>query len=427
MRKNLTISAVFTLITLSLSLSIFSASDAFATDNFFIEIGSPSSIEEVNQNWNDLSTKYKTRLGKLTLFPKSIVDEQGKTSNIIQAGPIAEKDNAQRICNILFAKDINCFVIEGIEGKPPTMSIGMVQATSNSSTGFSLPWLNIGAAPVVLADNGEEETSSAEADVDVAEAISVPLSDNTSSVTARNRPMAEQRKPINVTRELPLIRFSSDEAGKLIIGTFTNENEAHKFWNYANEQHSELIGDLSVRIQKPLMASNRGGIQVSIGQFANGGVAANFCNQTISGFSTTLKCRYAVENDVFSGGSNSNHSNKYEQRRTSLERRSPEQQTELLHIQEKSLDEEQSTKDTKEFWAQVAISDSKEEAQYRLKEIQKTNKKVIGDISSAISYSASAEHGKYAAKLGTFSDEREAQAVCDKLLQRGVDCLVVSR
>lgn len=436
MKKTLRFSTLFALIIISLVAVKFSISNAFADDGYFLEIGKSGSEDEINSNWNNLSSKYKKSLGSLKLYPKSIVDEQGETSTIMQVGEIANKNKAQAICNMLFSKNIPCFVIEGIEGKPPTVSIGIAQATSSPRSGFVLPWQDVGAAPQIMTED-EQPNAKSEADVDVAEAISVPLSDQTNSISENKiiPIIQEKRKPVNVAREMPLVQFSSNEAGRLNIRGFSNENEANDFWNNVGNKHPNLVDGLSIRIQRSLTGGSNSGIQVSVGQFADGDAAAEFCNQAVVEALSPLKCGYDVEGDVFAAAGSTRHASAYEQRRASTERRMPARQMEFMRVRElprqivetKELNTDESKDDSKKFWAQVAISDSKEEAAYRLKEIKKKYSKDISDTPGSISYSPNSVHGKYSAQLGSFSSEERAQSICDKLQQRGVDCLVVSK
>ncbi len=115
MKKNRSLSSM--LFAASAALVTFTQTNAYADESYYIEIGKPSTVEETQEQWNDLSKKYKSMLEKLTFYPKSVINEDGETSNIIQAGPISEKEKAQKICNRFFAKGIQCFVLEGIEKK----------------------------------------------------------------------------------------------------------------------------------------------------------------------------------------------------------------------------------------------------------------------------------------------------------------------
>ncbi len=425
----------------SLSLTVAFIANSYAADSYYIEIGKPSSVEETHEQWRDLSAKYKSTLGKLKLFPKAVVNSQGENTNTIQAGPIAEKNKAQKICNLLFKADIPCFVIEGIEKAPPTMSIGMSQAVNQEagqSFVISKEELNndIGAAPTVAEspavepDNtqvsvhdvtGREQVENAE--VDVAQAIPVPL---TSDKNEEIKPVFSEEKT-----EAHLVVFNSDKPGRIIIETFSSEGAANKFWNYVNDNSPKLAKDLWVRVQRNLSASGNSGVQISVGVFADGDAAANFCNTTINAYDSRLRCRYeesreqAIKEETppeerFSSN-NYKHGNAYEERRRLLVRKVPSGQRALS----RKRFVQPSDDSDKKFWAQIVIADSKAEATNRLEEIKNTNKDLVGDVGSSILSSISS-HAKYTVRLGPIASEDEANTLCDNLQLRGVDCLLIT-
>lgn len=447
MKKTLTISHLF--LTITLIATAICAATAYAADSYYIEIGKPSGVEEARAQWNDLSKKYKSMLGKLTFYPKSVIDEQGETNNIIQAGPITEKEKAQKICNKLFAKDIPCFVLEGIENSPPTMSIGISQAsnaTSSSGDYFSFPWKNVESAP----QESDRQNSSTEANVDVAQAIAVPLSSNSNDEEATKPEKKTPAEPLLITenRASPKVavknfstnEFRSRETGGLIIKKFPNEKSANKFWNYVNDKLPDLVDGLNVRIQRSLLANNSSGVQIKVYPFPNGEAAASFCAQAVNDFGEVLECHYDVSNAFVSNVARapsettseiSQRTNSYVERRQllkhgqPLQRRLPSQQAEIQESNSSIDIQELPEQSDKIFWAQVAIADNKDEANHRWEDIKKKNAALIKGISSKLTSSSSA-YAKYSVRLGSFDNEDEANKLCDKLQLKGVDCLVVS-
>lgn len=436
MKKNL---AFFNLLlTASSAVVIIFAANAFASDNFYIEIGEPTSVEKTKEQWQVLSEKYKSTLGKLTFYPKSIINPEGENTSIIQAGPITEKDTAQKICNKLFAKDIPCFVIEGIEEAPPTMAMDISQAASDSSkTATIFPWQTAESTPQAIAEAEETYPPAPEAEVAVAQAIAVPLSSEASNKIQINEP--PELKPVKNPKPFPEARpfpdnqqqiempprtrfpkeFRSRESGSLIIETFSSEAVANQFWSSAKNELPDLEDNLHVQIQRPLLSTEQGGVQIRIYPFPDGESAKAFCKITANTFDAALKCSYEISNAPTSTSAlaqeNYQHSDAYEERRQTLQRRAPAQQAEIQELPA-----------TRNFWAQVAIADSKDEATHRWDEIRKKNSATVRDISSQLIYSASA-YAKYSIRLGSFDSEREANELCNKLQARGVDCLVVSK
>lgn len=457
MKKAHTVSNIYIALSL-LAVPVFSGI-SYAADSYYIEIGKPGSVEETHEEWSDISTKYKSLLGKLNFYPKASINQQGETTNTIQAGPINEKSKAQKICNKLFSKQIQCFVIEGIEKKPPTMSIRMSQASSAPDDSI-FQWHNETQAPQVIetqpqpmADNG----ASGVAKVDVAQAIPVPLSSrpNDDGFVDITKSVKQQSsfEPKFVPQDSPEVRggvqnfsvdeFSALQPGTLVVKGFSSEAQASKFWNYVNSEFPDMANGLRVSIQRPLVANNRGVALIKVSPFASGEAAGAFCQQAVGSFGVSLECHYEInrqaeqntgnnrynraeidgdnENDVFE----SQHNNAYTQRRQLSQRRIPVQQMAIPRHESSIIDIQELPQQGKTYFAQVAISESKGEANHRWADIKKKNASTVKGVDAKLATSSSS-YAKYSMRLGSFDSEDAANKLCDKLQARGVDCLVVS-
>lgn len=431
---------------LFISLSILSASaliaKVYAAETYYIEVGKPSSIEEIHEEWSDLTKKYRSLLGKLNFYPKATISQEGETTNTIQAGPIREKARAQKICNKLFSNNTPCFVIEGIENKPPTMSIRVSQAaTQPGDTVF--PWHVNDAPPEQPAPSSPRANGrKSEAKVDVAEAIAVPLSNHADTAMNDNRPAPEpeiiqddQPQSANLVRNFSQQEFASMESGALVVNGFSSEEQASSFWNYVNSEFPDMVNGLRVRIQRPMLASNGRAAQIKIHPFASGAAAQAFCNQAVNGFGISLECHYEASNPQASSNSSNNnfendesaHTSAYAQRRQ-FQRRAPAgQNARVLDVprHQSAIEIQELPEQGKIYWAQVAIAESKGEATHRWNDIKKKNAAALKGVNSKLSVSSSA-YAKYSMRLGSFENENDANSLCDKLQARGVDCLVVS-
>lgn len=423
----------------SAALVTFTQTNAYADESYYIEIGKPSTVEETQEQWNDLSKKYKSMLEKLTFYPKSVINEDGETSNIIQAGPISEKEKAQKICNRFFAKGIQCFVLEGIENAPPKVAIGMTRASNTPTENgeFIFPWQTADSSQQVAAPAAPVS----EGNVDVAQAIPVPLtSDNNndstnSAVRSQQIPapvevVGEKRataKPKSFVKNFSADEFAPEETGTLIIERFPDETAASKFWNYTSNEFPDMVHGLRVRIQRPRLVDDKGGMQFKAYPFASGEAAAAFCNQAVNAFGTELECHYEVSNEQNRTQTGVlQHSNGYEERRNAL-RRIPSEQFALQSQSRRpsSIAVQELPEAGKSYWAQVAIADSQSEAQHRWDDIKKKNKAIVDGVESKLTTSSSS-YAKYSVRLGSFDSEDQANDLCDKLQAKGVDCLVVS-
>ncbi len=118
---------------------------SFAADSeFFVEIGDDVKKDEAPAHWSELVAKHKTLLGKLKMYPKDVMQNGQSLTTRMQAGPIASKVAALKVCNKLFAADVPCFVIEGVNDAPPTamMHLNDTNNTKVASGGGGLPWLS---------------------------------------------------------------------------------------------------------------------------------------------------------------------------------------------------------------------------------------------------------------------------------------------
>jgi hypothetical protein len=449
MKKALTFSTVMMAVGL---LTTAIPTNASAEGGYYLEIGKRGTVEETHEKWRDLSEKYKSLLGKLTFYPKSVIDQNGESVSVIQAGPVSERNRAEKICKTLFSKQISCFVIEGIEKRPPSVVIGMSRAIS--SRAGSLPWQDVGEAPPVLAENippvqtaaqekpARETIDNRVASVEVAQAIPVPLTSETDSdfaeITDLKPYKSKEEVEVKTTfvpenkpaiaakpREIPLVKFASIEAGWLNISAFPSEADANKFWSKVTSRNPDLIDGLRARIQRPLLANSRGRVEINVGTFGSGAEAADFCNQAVMANDPTLRCSFEetpdMAEDVRAPGT-SQHSNAYENRRKLFERRLPAEQIALRERRVFATNTEERV--SNKFWAQVVIADGKNEAKRRFEEIKKKHADIIDDLPDSLLSSSSA-HAKYTVRLGPITNEK-ANEICDKLQQRGADCLVIS-
>lgn len=133
-----------------------------AEDEYFVEVGDDVQKDDAQGQWNALVSKHKNLLGKLKLYPKDVVQNNGPMVTRLQAGPIASKTAALKICNKLFAADVACFVIEGVNDIPPTAMMHLNETSQMAASSGTLPWLavkntNTVAAAAVPAEKPAEE------------------------------------------------------------------------------------------------------------------------------------------------------------------------------------------------------------------------------------------------------------------------------
>jgi len=256
-------------------------------EEFYLEIGNDVPKAEIENTWKNLVAAHKAQLAKLKLFPKDIITGGVVTGARIQAGPIAAKIKAQKICNRLFADQVPCFVIEGLTEMPPSST------SSLNDTGFEqapgefvrLPWL-------------EEQPPLREAEVHVAEAIRVPLAEeNTVTVPMPTpivaQPLPEPEKPIAADSQYD---NENDQSGPgwLSVGAFLNAEVARAFWDEVGPGVPAYAKGLRVRIIQPLVETRNNQATLHIGAFKSSKDAYEFCREHIQAGERGLSCRFSL-------------------------------------------------------------------------------------------------------------------------------------
>ncbi|MEZ5690940.1 MAG: SPOR domain-containing protein [Rickettsiales bacterium] len=424
MRNNLlSVFASFFIIFSIFLATITTSKNASAFNNFYLEIGKYGSIEEVENNWDDLSSKYKSKLGNLSLYPKTVVTRSGDRMNVIQAGSIGSKTQAQDICNFLFSKGISCFVISGVTETPPNVSVNIAEVETSEGYKLLFPWQN----------DRYNSTIEIEANVDIAEAMPVPLSGTAENIESddvviinsgtkksfRNGSAFVGNRDTSRVRKIFPAKFSSEEAGILNIQNLISKNEGRNLWRYARSRYSQETSGLRASVRTPLNRHGKSGIQVNIWTFRNGIAAFEFCNNIIMKFNTGLKCSYNIGFSSLDVASE--HSKEYESRRKEINRRLPKAESKL---QKRKNVPFRAIRRTTSFWVQLVIADSKAEAKRRWAEIKKENAYMMKNLSARL-ISSSTLHAKYTVRVGPLNDEREAGGLCGKLQRKAIDCLVV--
>lgn len=479
-------------LSLLVTTTVLATVPAYAAEKFYLEIGNHATPDEVSSEWKTVSEKHRKLLGKLEFFPKNVVENNGKALQVIQAGPVADKQRAQAICNKLFAGGVSCFVIEGIEDRPPS-SVGYIGkifggvSTSNAaktqddakSTNYvTIPapaqsnepqvlghvsaaaTSNLAAAkPPVVDDKKTEvaekasaekytekknepndspvlpkpevknESKMPEANIDVAQAIPVPVSN---IKTPDKKPAVANPQlygDVISAKELPPAQFASADAGWLNVAAFVNEDEANLAISKIRDKSPDAVAGMRVRIIKSMIATYEGGkYQISFGPFSGSDNANSFCRAYIMPIGSELKCSFVPDesakvDDVVEKPARYMNSETYSERRRSLPDNSSATASQGRYSSRSDLVENKSNYE-KPFFARIVAADSKKEASKRLEDIKSKNADILSGIASKISKS-SAEHAKYSAMIGPLPDETSAYELCETLQDRGVDCLVI--
>lgn len=323
---------------------------------------------------------------------------------------------------------------------------------------------------VVKQTNKPKAEDKNEARVEVAQAIAVPLSSevDTKAVILSNdeeysqkksEPEVKQKietkqtidkKPVAdksiadailaekiATKELKPVDVLADSGGWLSVGGFENEGAARNFWSELSYKKPDLTTDLRTRFSHSLLSSTAGGGgKFTVGPFSGSVAASQFCKQAKL-LNSRITCRAAEvdspasSEDVGQPSSSAPQpSNPYEERRQLLLQQNKPSKSSKSKKHSKSLMDSSAPsqvfygkKIERTYWAQVALTDSKEEAKNRLSEIKSTNPDILGTLSGRVT-SSSSNNARYSASLGPINSQDEAEKICDAMQLRGTDCLV---
>ena len=363
---------------------------SFADNSYYVELGKDMGKDEAAAQWQALVAKNKSLFSHLQYFPKSVIQSGSVTGTRIQAGPITNKNKAQKICAKLFTQNIPCFVIEGIGNAPPTETMNLAEKAGKPGL---LPWLTadpINPPPPVQETSSLpwlQDNSKRQGRVQVAEAIRVPLTDD--------------------------FNPEGNGAGWLTVDTFPNEDVATSFWEETRATLPKSEKTLHVRVMKPLMAEQQSTASLAIGPFADSTQAAAFCD-SIQAKDRGLNCHYdgspATEKTQLA------HGDAYNNRRMAEARK---------HLKENPLaDISPAAGSSKQYWVQVVSASNQLEALHEWETLKSSNADLLGKMRSSVSASAT-NHDIFVVRVGPIAGNDDAVQLCTKLQSRSIDCRVL--
>jgi len=366
-------------------------------EDYYLEIGKDVNQADAAKEWESLATKYKNQLGKLHFYPKAIIQEGTTIATRLQAGPITNKAKAQKVCNKLFTDHIPCFVIEGSGSAPPASMINM------SEKKVALPWLAGSSQQATLPWLGEGKSKQGK--VEVAEAIRVPLSDNTlmpkdARVDVKALPaMNPTFKNGNATS-----KNGDDGGGWLTVSEFPDQDIASAFWDEVRAASPKLSSGLHARVMKPLLSHNESKTSLNIGPFRNGDAAYAFCNEGIQAKERGLTCSFIGQEP-----------NAGESQYASQERHRPlENPPSYAPVAGPS----------RQYWVQVVSAPSQIEALRQWEDIRSNNRDILGGMRSNVSLSGN-DKTTYAVRVGPIANNDDAIKLCAAMQARNIDCRVL--
>jgi hypothetical protein len=379
-----------TLLTATVLMSL--ASSAAWAEAFYVELGRADSEADAKAHWETLQPKHKVLAG-YDLYPNKILKADGNFTFRVQAGPMLDKAEADRVCRRLFKKDVSCFVIEGFDPNKHKTFDAPAPVVASGGWDF-LPWQKPAVAPVIVqapvepaavGDNSQSLPENKKAKVDVAEAIAVPVTEEVVTVGA-----PVEIRSFEDSAAAPVV---ANVPGWLSVEPFLDEARAQQFWADLKKQAPNESRVLSFRLIRPLVSHDIPKVILALGSFESENAAMRYCRDNIPS-SQYLECRFSKEPPQGMAPQDA------------IATRNPDNDFAL-------------------YWAQVLSEKSQDRALEKWEKIRTDNDDILADMRSQITTSI-ATPGTYTVRIGPLKSKSKAAKLCDTLKSRKVACSLVS-
>ncbi len=442
---------------LSAAYFVFIPHAVLADTRYYVEIGQEVTEEEAVLQWKSYSEKYSDILKGLDFHPVTVIHQNDRSVGTrVQAGPLPTKFDAYSICGKLFDDKVPCFIVEGAE------KIERPHASGGQAT-IVLPWMqqaenNTGSQPVPVeiseatkddedtgffswifgdddddlkSSKAKEDAANKEGEVEVSEAINVPVTVNATPQYTAKPTFIDQSKPEPIPAPVikPLEqRMAEASSGAwqasgsvwLAIKSFASEEDATAFWQDVRSAEPAQTAGYRVRLVQPYMADERKKlVSINVGPFAEQGDAGSFCQNIIQKMNSSLACEFSsTEQDMERSRlvtPRFEHSKRYERRRRMHRSRYNQREASLLSEQNR----------TKIYWVQVAVAESQMEALKTWDELREEHPDLLEGLRSSVS-ATMMRGSKYMVRVGPLESGSAATELCTSLTGRGVPCRIYS-
>lgn len=248
--------------------------------------------------------------------------------------------------------------------------------------------------------------------VNVAEAIRVPLTEGGAAATA----------PVISSQELAPVSNPTPQVGGTYwaqISYFPDEASAHNFYEGFRTAYPNLADGLRMRITRPYASGgNLGGrVTLRIGSFASAADIATICSLASQ---MNLDCISVKDTGMNTAFYNS------------MERPVEGNSAAADPVPTPSAPEENSNfldaPNHMEYWVQIGTYNSSEDAWDKWKGIQKADKKIVRGLKAEVAepQASDADNKMYRLRTGPFTHREVAETLCTRLEQHDESCIVVS-
>ncbi len=396
-----------------LSLLVSLVSTSALAEEYYVELGRVNSEAEARDSWVTIRDANVKILAKYDVYPNQIIQPDGNFTYRVQAGPMASKPEAQRVCRRLFRRQVSCFLIEGFDPKnAQTFAAAAEKSPSKFGLEDFLPWAQKSPAKevppaMIAAPEAEkpvkkeepvklEDSSKAKAKVDVAEAIAVPVTESNEVTVGEATPVFSFDN-IFSSSTTPAVA-ATDTPGWLSVQPFLNEESANAFVKNLKKRNLDEMKGVETKIIHPTVSHDIPKVILALGSFPSEQAALKFCRDYVAS-SRYLECMFSVqppEGDEAGSAAARNSSS-----------HSPA-------ADEYSL-----------FWVDVLSENSQDKALERWERIRTDNDDLLSDVRSQITTSI-AKAGTYTVRIGPLKMKSRATKLCNALKERKISCEVSS-
>ncbi|MBN8532142.1 MAG: SPOR domain-containing protein [Alphaproteobacteria bacterium] len=233
-------------------------------------------------------------------------------------------------------------------------------------------------------------------EVEVAEAIRVPLSQETQPVPGK---LVYRIMPSDPQRT---------RTQWLDIGAFASESQAIGYWNQLRSTYAKHIGALRVRVTRPFL--NPGRTSLRVGPLSSETDTASICTvATEQGLRCQVVTDLGVSSSGFRGGTRVSRDDIAQERYYSGQAQSHTPMSQGL------------------YWVQLGTFPSEGEAAHNWSSLQSAHSELLGRMQKHVSVPrlSSSSRQTYRLRTGPFIQRFAAAELCDNLRRRAVSCVTV--
>ncbi len=259
--------------------------------------------------------------------------------------------------------------------------------------------------------------------VNVAEAIRVPLTEENISEKPISRPLPRSTPVIEPLPQGEKIYWAQ-------VNYFNDEESAHNFYEEFNNSYPLISDGIRMRITRPYAYANKPGhVTLRMGGFSNVDDVHNVCSLASQ---HNLHCVSVRDTGTAIASNNSSpqeqHAENIAQNNTPLIVNTPPAPPRFLSNTVASRPVTMASRNASgSYWVQIGTYGATYEAWDKWQEIKQSHRKIIAGTDATVTTppASSAARKLFRLRAGPFTTQDLASSFCNKLMRTGENCLVV--